>query len=369
MGMEASRILLSLLCFCFIRCHGIHHQPLLEEEERELDKRLRILNKHPVKTVKMTSGDIIDCIDMYKQPAFDHPLLKDHKIQVNHLGSSLARNRKPKNHPERADLFAYEGCPNGTIPIRRTTKDDLIREKSLWNLDFAKQDLPFNLPGRSVLSASIIRLASGNGNSPDENDVNAGWAVYPALYGDARPRLFTYWKGDGSSRFFHLRCPGFVQTDSRFVLGGPFIKVSELGGIEQEVTVHIAQRSFQDQETKHWWLIWANDVRLGYWPKELFQGMVYGANRLFFGGFVIGELKGPSPPMGSSYFPDYSDVKHSAYMHGIVFSGLYHPIDEPRYDEPSKILDSPGCYDVMDLGHVDNYGYFILFGGPGGREC
>ena len=28
-------------------------------------------------------GDIIDCVDIHQQPAFDHPLLKNHIIQVN----------------------------------------------------------------------------------------------------------------------------------------------------------------------------------------------------------------------------------------------------------------------------------------------
>lgn len=27
-------------------------------------------------------GDIIDCVHISHQPAFDHPYLKDHKIQV-----------------------------------------------------------------------------------------------------------------------------------------------------------------------------------------------------------------------------------------------------------------------------------------------
>ena len=27
-------------------------------------------------------GDIIDCVDIYMQPALDHPLLKNHTIQV-----------------------------------------------------------------------------------------------------------------------------------------------------------------------------------------------------------------------------------------------------------------------------------------------
>jgi hypothetical protein len=33
-------------------------------------------------------GDF-DCVDIYKQPAFDHPLLKNHKIQVNHKFNSF----------------------------------------------------------------------------------------------------------------------------------------------------------------------------------------------------------------------------------------------------------------------------------------
>lgn len=35
-------------------------------------------------------GDIIDCVPISKQPAFDHPFLKDHKIQVQ-------RKKKPTN--------------------------------------------------------------------------------------------------------------------------------------------------------------------------------------------------------------------------------------------------------------------------------
>lgn len=29
-------------------------------------------------------GDIIDCVDIKKQPAFDHPLMKNHVIKVWH---------------------------------------------------------------------------------------------------------------------------------------------------------------------------------------------------------------------------------------------------------------------------------------------
>ena len=35
--------------------------------------------------IQSPDGDIIDCVDIYKQPAFDHPLLKNHTIQVTSL--------------------------------------------------------------------------------------------------------------------------------------------------------------------------------------------------------------------------------------------------------------------------------------------
>lgn len=34
-------------------------------------------------------GDIIDCVPISKQPAFDHPFLKDHKIQVQRKKKTL----------------------------------------------------------------------------------------------------------------------------------------------------------------------------------------------------------------------------------------------------------------------------------------
>ena len=35
-------------------------------------------------------GDIIDCVDIYKQPAFDHPSLKNHTIQVSSISSYVS---------------------------------------------------------------------------------------------------------------------------------------------------------------------------------------------------------------------------------------------------------------------------------------
>ncbi|XP_062086911.1 protein neprosin-like [Humulus lupulus] len=37
--------------------------------------------KGTIKTIESDDGDVIDCVDIYKQPAFDHPLLKNHTIE------------------------------------------------------------------------------------------------------------------------------------------------------------------------------------------------------------------------------------------------------------------------------------------------
>nr|CAB3502380.1 unnamed protein product [Digitaria exilis]CAB3503941.1 unnamed protein product [Digitaria exilis] len=44
---------------------------------------LRRLNKAPLASIQSPDGDIIDCVHISKQPAFDHPLLKNHTIQVS----------------------------------------------------------------------------------------------------------------------------------------------------------------------------------------------------------------------------------------------------------------------------------------------
>lgn len=108
-----------------------------------------------------TNYSTIDCIDIYKQPAFDNPLLKNHKLQVPHsilpfsfhLVETLpqrGKNIEMMCDAEKADSSAHPqwekvarfqmvwisiyrssviSCPDGTVPIRRVTKDDLIREK------------------------------------------------------------------------------------------------------------------------------------------------------------------------------------------------------------------------------------------------
>lgn len=112
-------------------------------------------------------GDTIDCVDINKQPALDHPLLKNHKVQVSYFALPFLVNSVIINHVEKWYVYGFpffffkqntqtrpvtfptgsakkssksktsyigherESCPDGTVPIKRTSKEDLIKAGSM----------------------------------------------------------------------------------------------------------------------------------------------------------------------------------------------------------------------------------------------
>ncbi|XP_057421428.1 uncharacterized protein LOC130715327 [Lotus japonicus] len=88
-------------------------------------------NLTPVKSIQKEFGHVVDCIDINKQPAFNHHLLKNHKLQEKPSNQKVIEKSNLRN-----SLFGLETpCPKGTVPIRRNTKNDLIQAKSLLNND------------------------------------------------------------------------------------------------------------------------------------------------------------------------------------------------------------------------------------------
>ncbi|KAL7188855.1 hypothetical protein ACSBR1_038667 [Camellia fascicularis] len=130
----------AIVLFLYVCSHLVGHngiegdwRSLTKEEDLELEEQLKHLNKPAVKTIQNNYGDIYDCVDFYKQPAFDHPLLKNHTFHFQMKPTSLPnRSRDQVSSKDSKPLhIGLKGgdCPVGTVPIRRTTKKDLIREK------------------------------------------------------------------------------------------------------------------------------------------------------------------------------------------------------------------------------------------------
>ncbi|XP_004517116.3 protein neprosin-like, partial [Cicer arietinum] len=92
------------------------------------------INKPAAKTIQSPDGDIIDCVMFHKQPAFDHPLLKGHKL--------LNPPKIPRKHNQtrilnnKFQLWSLSGetCSEGTISIRRTKEKEILRATSIRKL-------------------------------------------------------------------------------------------------------------------------------------------------------------------------------------------------------------------------------------------
>jgi hypothetical protein len=98
---------------------------------KAINQHLRKINKPSIKTIHSPDGDIIDCVLLHHQPAFDHPSLRGQK--------PLDPPERPRGHnrrglrPKSFQLWGMEGetCPEGTVPIRRTKEEDILRANSV----------------------------------------------------------------------------------------------------------------------------------------------------------------------------------------------------------------------------------------------
>ncbi|XP_042416563.1 uncharacterized protein LOC122005552 [Zingiber officinale] len=378
----------------------------------EVKRHLKKLNKQAVKSIKSPDGDIIDCVHISKQPAFDHPFLKNHTIQMRpafHPDGMLFDESKlasKKTLPSQSQLWHKNGrCPKNTIPIRRTKKDDLLRAMSVENYGrkqhrstpnplSAEPDL-LNENGhqhaiayvegdtyygaKATINVWEPRIAQGNefslsqiwilGGSfgEDLNSIEAGWQVSPDLYGDDNTRLFTYWTSDSyqATGCYNLLCSGFIQVNSDIAMGATIYPISRFEGSQYDISILV----WKDPTEGHWWMQFGNNQVLGYWPSFLFSYLAEGASMIEWGGEVVNSEAGgehTSTAMGSGHFPG-EGFRKSSYIRNIqIVDGsniLRNPTDVATFTE------QPNCYDVQ-VGNGGHWGHYFYYGGPGrNSEC
>lgn len=107
---------------------------------RRVQALLRRVNKPAVRTIESPDGDLIDCVAAHLQPAFDHPRLRGQRP----LRGPPERPRGWRPRPGPNDTAAGDAgvqlwassaggasCPEGSVPIRRTTEADVLRASSV----------------------------------------------------------------------------------------------------------------------------------------------------------------------------------------------------------------------------------------------
>ncbi|XP_009137348.1 uncharacterized protein LOC103861393 isoform X2 [Brassica rapa] len=369
----------------------------VEMEENELVSLLNSINKPAVTSFQTEHGDILDCIDINKQLAFDHPLLKNHTIQLRpgNIPKWTINNSSSKNGgstPFRQDGIS---CPFGTVIVKRTTHEDLILSQRLKstgskystyvtskdkNIDLtgfhfamadyghknygAKVNLSIWEPKVSPTQFSSASMLIAGGSKEQFQSIRAGWIVYQWLNRN-HSRLYTYWTADGfiKTGCYNTLCPGFVQVSKRVPLGILLEPVSIYDGHQSEVGIVI----YKDIVTGNWWLF-VHDEMVGYWPNSLFtkSGLGQGAGLVSYGGEVYSPVNEKSPSMGSGHFPAEGYTK-AAYVNGFeVVSNNDSIFSEPSF-RVMIFANTPKCYRVMPgRGQLRVWFDSLYYGGPGG---
>ncbi|KAH0687790.1 hypothetical protein KY290_020090 [Solanum tuberosum] len=335
---------------------------LSEQEELALEKQLKLLNKPAVKTIKTKWGDTYDCVDFYKQPAFDHPLLKNHNFHPKMKPTLPTIKHISKNST--VDIFSKislekNNCPSGTVPIKKITRDDLIRQRNMpspedfayepqsetnkvveptggYNYKRAIVHTPKNHKnkfGGAGMAASlwshyvfdkqqsVCRLKIQKG----QDSMQVGWRIDPTLYGDRKTRFFIHFQA-GNTHCFNTLCPGFLLVNNNILLDNAFANVSRRGNHEQqpEIVVYIVR----DLANEHWWLLLGEkQVVVGFWPNWIFTALANDfATNVEWGGvtYTPPEDFEHYAPMGSGMIPVRIAPAHDAYCRALmIFHIMY----------------------------------------------
>nr|XP_016451034.1 PREDICTED: uncharacterized protein LOC107775772 [Nicotiana tabacum] len=367
------------------------------QKMKMIKSHLMKINKPSLKTIQSPDGDIIDCVLSHQQPAFDHPHLKGQK--------PLEPPERPKGHNSNSMEFenfqlwrlSGETCPEGTIPVRRTKEQDILRASSIRRFGRKirrpiRRDTTNNGHEHAVgyvtgeqyygakasinvwapkvtnqyeFSLSQMWVISGSFGD-DLNTIEAGWQVSPELYGDNYPRFFTYWTSDAyqATGCYNLLCSGFVQTNNKIAIGAAISPTSSYNGGQYDISILI----WKDPKHGHWWLEFGSGVLVGYWPSFLFTHLRGSASMIQFGGEIVNSKGGngfhTSTQMGSGHFAGEGFGKASYFrnLQVVDWDNSLIPLSNLKV-----LADHPNCYDIQ--GGINRvWGNYFYYGGPGRNQ-
>uniref|UniRef100_A0A3Q7HVX9 Neprosin PEP catalytic domain-containing protein n=2 Tax=Solanum lycopersicum TaxID=4081 RepID=A0A3Q7HVX9_SOLLC len=350
-------------------------QSLSMVEDLELERQLKLINKPAIKTIKMK------------------PTLPN--LQGDDTSSNI-------NSPFTIGL-KDGGCPTGTVPIRRITKDDLIRQRFLSQIrgadespygddmefsvfdgtnssipfkggrKYATVQIPYNSTNKITGAGAIISLHNPQNLSGHQfsagrikvqigiESIQVGWIVNPHVYGDTHTRLYIYLKTEKLA-CFNTRCPGFIHINTAIPLDGD-LPASTYGGPIYDVPMYIAR----DMSNGNWWFKFGtNYTSVGFWPSKIFTKLNEFATSVEYGGIVYSPPGVPEPSMGGGYFP-VGDLNKDGYCKNSTYLTDKNETKKSLDDIEVKLYaNSPNLYRVADFPNSGvESGNLVLYGGPG----
>uniref|UniRef100_A0A0E0K660 Neprosin PEP catalytic domain-containing protein n=1 Tax=Oryza punctata TaxID=4537 RepID=A0A0E0K660_ORYPU len=308
------------------------------------------------RTIQAEDGDIYDCVSVNEQPTLKHPLLKDHKIQMEPSSFLIGLDIKLPlvSAVSQAQLSTID-YPKGTVPILCNNKVDTRMVQRIGML--ASDDVQQLSAGIKYWDEVYGTQASINVYDPkvkkDSEDLSASWIQIDKVPKDNE---------ELNESCTDHNCPGFVQVSRSVGLGGRIQPISIYNGPQYVINVPI----FKDPRTKNWWLAYgSNNTPIGYWPSSQFSLLKDKGDYAFWGGYVQGPTVSSDPPqMGSEHF-SYEGFGKAAFFRNIQVI-----VDENNKLVTPNIRNAhPGS---SDRKLYTNYGYelnddgmHVYYGGPG----
>lgn len=346
-----------------------------------------------------------DCISILEQPTvrafgiteFAKPPISSTSPKTNHQRSPS--DSSAATSPLKLGLKDTFGnnisCPENTVPIARITLEKMtsfptLREffaKAPQNQSSSKQKRQLSEKASHLYAVGQQEVDNYGGSSflnvwnPEGRfsasqqwylgvsettiqSIEGGWQVAPWMWGTTDPVLFIYWTADhyGNTGCYNHLCPSFVQTNNKYMLPHvlqPYSTVDNPGlGVSLEWQLY----------SGNWWLF-INGESIGYYPTSIFNGgpLSKYSTVIQYGGEVVANSEGLSPPMGSGAFAQ-AGYGHAAYQNDIFYFNLNAStvwVDLQTLDQRSA------CY-TIERGEQPNGGVwssYIFFGGPGGSAC
>uniref|UniRef100_A0A0D3BD17 Neprosin PEP catalytic domain-containing protein n=1 Tax=Brassica oleracea var. oleracea TaxID=109376 RepID=A0A0D3BD17_BRAOL len=228
----------------------------------------------PVLTIMSPDGDIVDCININDQPAFDHPLLRNHTVL-----------EAPAYLPDIDDTSwqVWHGngteCPKRTIPVRqlnRTTGSQPGQEATLGHeYAIGTLDSPPGPPSKIYGAKATFNVWRPKVEQATEFSLAQIWIISGSYDNNTLNSIEAGWQTDAytSTMCYYLRCPGFVQTSRTVLIEGAISPASTIGGLQTELTIQV----WKDPARGPWWLGvgFSNGTKLsaiGYWPRSSTSG-------------------------------------------------------------------------------------------------
>jgi hypothetical protein len=366
------------------------------------------------------NGSVFDCIPVNQQPALkgaapaQPPNLPAMEKSTGPAGAAVG-DRKPI---EIAGAFGAGrkdkhgntmSCPEGHIPMRRITLEELTRFESLRHFfqksptgggrppQGSNSPAATALPGITPAVAATHRWAHASqnvnnlgghsyinvwdppiganqifslsqhwyvgGSGAGLQTAECGWQVYPGKYNNnTLPVFFIYWTADDYNKTgcYNLDCSAFVQTNHSVTIGGSISPSSVYGGAQYEI--QLSYYLFQG----NWWLYWGGGAAsnaIGYYPTALYKGgaMASHAAEIDYGGEVVGTTSFPG--MGSGHFAIEGWTK-ACYQRDIT----YFPTAGGQVNASLTPSQSwPNCYTAQVILYAAPWLETLYYGGPGGN--